>query len=371
MTKKSTEKIGPLTIREDIRKNKSTGFWILDIPPHFDGNPKRKRHRFSSKTACKNAARKHVQDLNFADQLTNDGHVGFLLNDIFHHWEEAQLKKIKIGRKKLLSYEKERSALANVLDVIGQEDIGVIDADMVENYQLKRKNDGVKAVTINTETRRLKAVISWCYDKKLVDRPLKFDPLPEPKVHTEVPNIDEVVKILEELDFDKRVLTRLMIETGLRVSEAYELRWDQIDMEHDRISIGLMEEMTPKTQGSVRGAYIGQGLKADLIKLRQERETVSDYVFPNKNDPDRPMDNYRKSLKSAVKRSGVRRFGKPMRFTPKYGRKAFSSYQWIKGTPLELIKKKMGHSEKSRVTETNYLFLPDETMKTNIVELDL
>lgn len=67
----------------------------------------------------------------------------------------------------------------------------------------------------------------------------------------------------------------------------------------------------------------------------------------------------------------MRRFGKPIRFTPKYGRKAFSSYQWISGTPLELIKKKMGHSEKSRVTETNYLRLPGEAMKTNIVELDL
>lgn len=50
---------------------------------------------------------------------------------------------------------------------------------------------------------------------------------------------------------------------------------------------------------------------------------------------------------------------------------AFSSYEWISGTPLELIKKKMGHSEKSRVTETNYLHLPDEAMKTNIVELDI
>jgi hypothetical protein len=60
-----------------------------------------------------------------------------------------------------------------------------------------------------------------------------------------------------------------------------------------------------------------------------------------------------------------------MKFTPKYGRKAFSSYQWISGTPLELIKKKMGHSEKSRVTEINYLFLPDEAMKDWVIEMPL
>ena len=144
--KKTTVKIGPLTIREERAKGKPTGYWILDIHPEFDGNKRRERHRFSSKTACRNAARKRIQDLKFADQLANDGHVGFRLNDIFHHWEEAQLKKIKIGRKKLVSYEKERSALANVLDVIGEEDIGIIDADMVEDYQLKRKDDGVKVL---------------------------------------------------------------------------------------------------------------------------------------------------------------------------------------------------------------------------------
>ena len=83
------------------------------------------------------------------------------------------------------------------------------------------------------------------------------------------------------------------------------------------------------------------------------------------------MDNYRKSLNSAVKRSGVQRLGKPMRFTPKFARKAFTSYQWIKGTPLELIKKMVGHSPNSRVTERNYLFLPDCAVKEAMFELDM
>ena len=70
-------------------------------------------------------------------------------------------------------------------------------------------------------------------------------------------------------------------------------------------------------------------------------------------------------------RRGAERFGKPMKFTPKYGRKAFSSYQWINGTPLELIKKMMGHSPSSRVTVDHYIHMPDEAMKDRVIEMPL
>jgi hypothetical protein len=83
------------------------------------------------------------------------------------------------------------------------------------------------------------------------------------------------------------------------------------------------------------------------------------------------MDNCRKALQSAIVRSVVHRFGKPMKFTPKYGPKAFSSYQWIAGTPLELIKKMMGHSQNSRVTVDSYIHMPDGMMAEKIIEVPL
>lgn len=167
------------------------------------------------------------------------------------------------------------------------------------------------------------------------------------------------------------VLMRLMIETELRKSEAHHLRWEQIDLEHKRIEVRETIAFAPKGEDSVRLVSIGEGLKADLVQLRQEEPEESDWVFPSVRDPSKPMDNCRKALQSAIVRSGVRRFGKPMKFTPKYARKAFSSYQWINGTPLELIKKMMGHSPSSRVTLDHYIHMPDEEMSERVIEVPL
>lgn len=371
MTRKNTEQVGPLCLREERSKGRATGRWILDIPAGFDGNLNRKRQRFASKTSCRNAARKLIKGKQLQQHDTSNGASGYTLNDIFNDWFEAENKKIAAGIKKSDSLRTDVSSLAHVLGYFGLKDIGLIDADAVLEYQGKRRGDGYKAVTINTETRKLKALMNWCYSRRLIDRQLSFRPLPEPKVNTEVPNLDEMVKILEQLPFKVRVLMRIMIETGLRKSETHNLRWEDIDLERKQIVIGRSENFTPKTIESARTVSFGEGLKTDLLKLHCDGASKSNWLFPSKWNPDKPMDNCRKSLKSAIERSGVMRHGKPIKFTPKYARKAFSSYQWINGTPLELIKKKMGHSPSSRVTEKHYLHLSDELMSENIVEVPL
>lgn len=371
MTKKNTEQIGSLTLREDKVGGNVSGYWVVDIPPHVDGNSKRKRKRFPSKTSAKNYARQIVKQQQLVEHNTSKGVTGFTLNDVFERWHDNEKQKIAAGHKRQSSLRTDLNALSHILDYFGLTDIGVIDTERVLDYQVKRRGDGVKEVTVNTETRKLKAMMNWCHRKRLTKHTLHFDPLSEPRLPTEVPTLDEMVKILEELPFKLRVLMRTMLETGLRKSEAYNLCWDQIDIERKRIRIGVTDVFTPKTEGSNRTVIMGDGLKADLIKLKHGQESKSDWVFPSARNLEKPMDNCRKALTSAIKRSGVERFGKPMKFTPKYGRKAFSSYQWIKGIPLELIKKKLGHSPNSRVTEKHYLHLPDELMGENIVEMPL
>lgn len=371
MTNKSTEQFGELTLREELVNRKATGYWILDIPPHFDDNPKRKRQRFPSKTAGKNHARQLIKKQRLIEHNTTKGVTGFTLNDVFPLWRDDEMQKIAAGHKRTSSFRTDLNGLSNVLDVLGGVDIGLIDKNYVMSYQAKRREEQYRAISINTDTRKLKALMNWCFDNRLIDRPLKFRQLKEYKAKTEVPTLEEIVKILEELPFKLRVLMRLMIETGLRKSEAHHLRWEQIDLEHQRIEVSETDKFTPKGEDSVRLVSIGEGLKADLVALRQEQPEESDWAFPSIRDPNKPMDNCRKALQSAIVRSGVQRFGKPMKFTPKYARKAFSSYQWVAGTPLELIKKMMGHSPNSRVTVDSYIHMPDGMMAEKIIELPL
>ncbi|MEP3199183.1 MAG: tyrosine-type recombinase/integrase [Lentilitoribacter sp.] len=304
------------------------------------------------------------------DHNTAKGMTGFRLRDVFGMWLDDEKLKVAAGHKRKSSLRTDLNGLTHIMNEMGEVDIGIIDENHVMEYQAARRKDQVKPVTINTETRKLKALMNWCFDKRLIDRPLKFRSLREFKVQTEVPTLEEMVKILDELPFKIRVLMRLMIETGLRKSEAYGLRWEQVDFSNNRIRICETETFDPKGETSVRDLIMGEGLKQDLIKLRTELEE-SDWVFPSDKNPCKHIDNCRKSLQSAIVRSGVERFGKPMKFTPKYGRKAFSSYQWINGTPLELIKKMMGHSPSSRVTLDHYIHMPDEAMKDRVIEMPL
>lgn len=370
MTKKSTEHIREISVREERANGKPTGRWILNIPPNFDGNPKRKRKQYPSKTAAKNAAKELIKRKQLIEHNSARGTTGFTLKDVFGMWLETEKQKVEAGHKRISSLRTDLNGLTHIMREMGDLDIGIVDEAHVMAYQANRRKNQVKPVSINTETRKLKALMNWCFDKRLIERPLQFKPLKEYKTKTEVPTLDELVKILDELPFKIRVLMRLMIETGLRKSEAYNLRWEQVDLNINRIRVCSTGNFDPKSEVSVRDVVIGDGLKSDLQKLCQELEE-SEWVFPNIHDANKPMDNCRKSLKSAIERSGVERFGKPIKFTPKYARKTFSTYQWINGTPLELIKKMMGHSPSSRVTVDHYIHMPDEAMKDRVIEMPL
>jgi intergrase/recombinase len=67
----------------------------------------------------------------------------------------------------------------------------------------------------------------------------------------------------------------------------------------------------------------------------------------------------------------VQRFGQPIQFAAKFGRKAFTTYQWMRGIPLELIRKMVGHSPNSRVTETNYLHMTQESVQNAVLYIDV
>ncbi|NUB43809.1 site-specific integrase [Fertoebacter nigrum] len=365
--KKNTLHIGDVTITEEIKSGVPTGSWRIDLAPALSPTGKRVRYRYPSKTAAQNAARKFMKDREIADHLGRQGTPSFTLNDVFTQFVDHETVKIKAGRKREGSFRTDLNALKHVLTHLGDHELRKIDDSAVARYQATRKDAGMAEVTINTEVRKLRLLLNWCREKRMIDLVPKFIDLVEPPTHTEVPTLPEMMLILDQLKYRHRVLVRLMCETGLRASEAYRLRWENVDLVRRTVRVVSQGRITPKTRYSTREVHIGAGLAADL----REVSMCSDWVFPQDINPARPMVCFKKSLRSAVKRSGVKRYGGPIRFTPKYGRKAFTSYQWIRGTPLELIRKMVGHSPNSRVTEQNYLHIPAESAREAVLDLDL
>lgn len=369
MTKKNTQKVGALSVRAEVAKGQGTGNWTVDVPADFNGNEKRKRHRYPTKSAAMMAARQMNKDLQLGEMMRNEGQCGLGLHDVFGRWLKDQQLRVASGLKKESSLRTDLNGLRHVMAFFKDEDISQIDASRIEAYQRHRLGEKIKPVTINTECQKLRALMNWCHSKRLLKMAPTVPMLPVPPVNTEVPSQEEIVVILQELPDIPALITRLMIETGLRVSEAKRLKWDAIDLERRVLKVGVVDGETPKTLLSHRDVAFGEGLAADLLK--QKRSTNMVWVFPNRDGKDKPMDNYRKSLKSAVKRSGVERYGKPIKFTPKYARKAFTSYQYLMGTPLSTIKKLVGHSPNSRVTEAHYLHIPESSLRSAVFELDI
>ncbi len=367
MTKRSTFKVGQLTIREVTSEGARTGLWMIDCPPGFLGEPKRRRLRCSSKTAAQTRARDLLKQDGLEQTLARTGKAGYSLDEILPRWEKGERTKIEARRKRTASLDTDLRSLAHVRAFMGAEDIGQINPDRITEYQAARARAGAASVTINTELRKLRAVLNWCRDRDLLKRLPKFHMLPEPPVDYEVPTPEEVMLILEQLPPRLRTLFRLMIETGLRKSEAYRLRWENLDLDQKLIRVTGEGDMTPKTLASYRKVPFGDGLAEDLLQL----DRASPWVFPSQTDPTRHLDNCRKALASAVTRSGVTRNGRPIQFTPKIARKAFSTYMVLGGVALPMIKKLIGHSPNSRVTEKHYLHLPDQALREVLFELPL
>lgn len=114
----------------------------------------------------------------------------------------------------------------------------------------------------------------------------------------------------------KRLLLRLLAETGLRIGEAVALRWEHIDLETQRIAVRerIYRETTdaPKSGYGRRDVPIGRELARTLReqKLASRYSSDGDYVFATKTGRALRPENLRRSvLHKACDTAKVERVG--------------------------------------------------------------
>lgn len=175
-----------------------------------------------------------------------------------------------------------------------------ISAQDIERYKQKRLDDGVKPSTINKELCAISGLFKWAEEMQILDNPPcrikkfpgKLTKAPIPKV----PTRDEIDRILAEVPAKKRGLFELMFYLGLRRSEAFKLKAENINVER-RIMIvkgkGGKERVVP---------IIDDGMLAEL-KHRCET-TKSGYLWESHLTGTHFKD-IRGALKQAAKRAGV------------------------------------------------------------------
>jgi integrase len=174
-----------------------------------------------------------------------------------------------------------------------------------------------------------------------------------------VPSMEEMAEVYRHLPPSLQPLFRLLCETGCRKSEAFKLQWAQVDELRGRISF----EDT-KTDASVRYVPISEELRAELRALPKN----SGYVFAGRKH-DKPIDNMRKALASAVRKAGILDNGKPAKLTPQVIRRAVLSWHAEAGTAESIAQALCGHARGSRVTQKAYTHHSVEAVARSIIKL--
>lgn len=364
MTK--SRKIGPLTIRPEVKEGKETGKWFLDIPASLTNTGIRKRPRYDSRTQAETVARELKREM----EMKRLGYVSAAaerrvsFREAAERWDEGLELSVRTGDIRALSARTYRTRLQPLTAFFRDQAVSEIDANSIARYKAHRRDEGRKPVTVNGELRTLRRLLGWLVDQGELSTLPKVTKIKEVRRWLEVPTASEVVRLLDHLRPEVRVLVWLMAETGLRPSEAQRVPWAHVDAKRGAILIKPFGEDAPKNQHSERAVYPSADLMRELLRLSRK----GDYIFPGTN-PAKPIQNVRTTLKTAAKKAGLMRDGKPYVPTVKLFRKAFATSLAEAGVNQSVLASLMGHAPGSRMTEQYYTFIGDDAKRSNRVSL--
>jgi integrase len=357
-------KFGPLAVREHVRNGKSTGKWMLDIPSSLTNTGKRLRRLYPSQRVAEAVARElrrklELRRLGFVEHQRG---ISLPFSRAVELWRtelKVAVEASQLRAATLRTIEIRLKALSGFFSGI---DVSMIDRTAIMRYQAHRMAADRRSSTVNGEVRVLRQLLGWLHEIGRLKQMPKSKSIPEDDVpRIEIPTQDQVVRLIESLPAQVRVLVWLMAETGLRPGEARNLPWCHVEIERGSILIDQFEGWKPKSRQSVRRVFPSP----DLFETIRALPRKGPHVFVGR-DPKKPIANIRSSLEVAAERAGL---ASNFRVTPKLFRKAFATWQIERNVSLSVVQRQMGHSPGSLVTDQNYIRVSDQAQRDHRLAL--
>ena len=186
-----------------------------------------------------------------------------------------------------------------------------IDVRQIDGYLTSRRRDrigkgktrrAVSVATTNRELCGLKSILgkaeAWSY--------ITENPASKVKVMKESPKkpplltSEEITRLLREMPDPLHALVACALYAGLRRSELFHLRWEDVDYRAGELRVVSRTDHPTKNR-ETRQIPMSSAL-ADALQ-RHPRRLGSPYVFANRTG--KPYDNVRKSLNKAAERAGI------------------------------------------------------------------
>lgn len=228
--------------------------------------------------------------------------------------------------------------------------------------QKNRENQSYRDNAINGFIRSAKVFFNYLLEDEYIEKNpfIKVRQIKTDKViiHTFEP--EEIKKMLNQFnnkyycDIRDSLLIRLLYDTGLRISEAINLKIDNVDFERNLLKVfgkGHKERMVP----------FGRSVKREMLKFLAKRQKEIDkniderYLFASKEGTPLSSRNVLRKIKQVGKKAGIE--GK--RLSPHTFRHTFCKTYLVNGGNLFALQTIMGHNKLETTRKYVYLLTED------------
>ncbi|MBI1320211.1 MAG: tyrosine-type recombinase/integrase [Candidatus Hydrogenedens sp.] len=223
----------------------------------------------------------------------------------------------------------------------------------VQQFHAKVR-EGRSPTTANHHLIVLKAMLNLAVKWEMIARNpcIGVKKFQEPQGRDRYLTQDEVKRFLAALEGAENPVVasglRMLLFTGLRCREVYDLRWDDVDLEAQSILLRMTKS------GKSRRVYLSAAAMDEILLMQSQRKKGHPYVFPGKL-ANKPVAQPNRTFKTACKRAKI----SDMRIHDL--RHTFASHMVQSGASLFEVQKSLGHSS-SQMTQ-RYAHLADSSLR--------
>ncbi len=227
----------------------------------------------------------------------------------------------------------------------------------------RRKGSGLSPKTINNILGLLRAVLGLAADYELLNKLPRIKMEKLDKRDPAFLDFDEAAALIAATPQEWRVLVLAAVRTGIRHGELQELRWRDLNLSGLRAYVRVSRSVRRLPGGALRvkatkGARPRSvPLCSDLVAaLRSHRGAAADgdLVFPGQQGGYHRPDEFRRVLVQTAEVAGI---GKHVH--PHMLRHTFASHAMMRGVPVQVIQKWLGHA--NITTTERYAHLRPDT----------
>jgi len=240
---------------------------------------------------------------------------------------EKRLKLKGFSPRTIKSY---KYNISNFLKFVNKKPENVQKED-IESYFMTLINKGKQTATIRLNYSCLKFFFTWIVPKEInfhsIDQPKKKKSLPKVLAKSE---IEKMIKITSNLKH--KLLIELLYSSGLRVSEAINLKINEIDIENNVVRVNQGKGKKDRI------SILSERFKKDLLNYLCKKRDNDIYLF-SKGNSHVVLKTAQGVVAIAAKKAGLNK-----KVTPHMLRHSFATHLLENGTDIRYIQKLLGHS---------------------------